>query len=82
VGCISGMLRLYGADSRGDVGCGKTMLMDMLYDTLPASTHKLRVHFHAFMLDMHKLPTPGMPLIVDNRILRKCRIHRLIRYLS
>jgi peroxisome-assembly ATPase len=30
------------------------MLMDMLYDTLPNSAHKLRVHFHAFMLDMHK----------------------------
>jgi protein AFG1 len=39
---------------RGDVGCGKTMLMDMLYDTLPATTNKTRVHFHAFMLDIHK----------------------------
>src|SRR5579859_6491504 len=38
----------------GDVGCGKTMLMDMLYETLPSTTHKTRVHFHAFMLDMHK----------------------------
>jgi len=41
-------------DFRGDVGCGKTMLMDMLYDTLPATTNKTRVHFHAFMLDIHK----------------------------
>jgi peroxisome-assembly ATPase len=41
--------------SRGDVGCGKTMLMDMLYDTLPSAIHKVRVHFHAFMLDIHKL---------------------------
>ena len=50
------------ADFRGDVGCGKTMLMDMLYDTLPATTNKTRVHFHAFMLDIHKslshLPHP------------------------
>lgn len=38
----------------GDVGCGKTMLMDMLYETLPSTTQKTRVHFHAFMLDMHK----------------------------
>jgi len=30
------------------------MLMDMLYDTLPSTTQKTRVHFHAFMLDIHK----------------------------
>lgn len=30
------------------------MLMDMLYDTLPSTTQKTRVHFHAFMLDLHK----------------------------
>lgn len=35
------------------------MLMDMLYDTLPATTHKTRVHFHAFMLDIHKYTTPS-----------------------
>jgi peroxisome-assembly ATPase len=46
---------------RGDVGCGKTMLMDMLYDTLPSTTQKTRVHFHAFMLDMHKY-APSSPL--------------------
>ena len=39
----------------GDVGTGKTMLMDLFYDTLPVRiTHKRRVHFHAFMLDVHK----------------------------
>ncbi|KAI0287633.1 AFG1-like ATPase [Russula brevipes] len=39
----------------GDVGTGKTMLMDIFYNTLPARiTHKLRVHFNAFMLDVHK----------------------------
>jgi protein AFG1 len=31
------------------------MLMDLFYNTLPARiTHKKRVHFHAFMLDVHK----------------------------
>jgi len=31
------------------------MLMDLFYDTLPANvTRKRRVHFHAFMIDMHK----------------------------
>ena len=36
----------------GDVGCGKTMLMDILYETLQAPSvvkSKRRVHFHAFM---------------------------------
>jgi protein AFG1 len=39
----------------GDVGTGKTMLMDLFYKTLPSSiTRKRRVHFHAFMIDVHK----------------------------
>ncbi|OAL73128.1 mitochondrial ATPase [Trichophyton violaceum] len=39
----------------GDVGCGKTMLMDLFYDTLPPSiTSKTRIHFHNFMQDVHK----------------------------
>ncbi|EIW82273.1 AFG1-like ATPase [Coniophora puteana RWD-64-598 SS2] len=39
----------------GDVGTGKTMLMDLFYQTLPSSiTRKRRVHFHAFMIDVHK----------------------------
>lgn len=39
----------------GDVGCGKTMLMDMFYRTIPSHLTKRRLHFHAFMQDMHKL---------------------------
>ncbi|KAF8165583.1 AFG1-like ATPase-domain-containing protein [Crassisporium funariophilum] len=39
----------------GDVGTGKTMLMDLFYQTLPPSLkRKRRVHFHAFMIDVHK----------------------------
>ncbi|TBU33108.1 AFG1-like ATPase [Dichomitus squalens] len=39
----------------GDVGTGKTMLMDLFYNTLPSHiTRKRRVHFHAFMIDVHK----------------------------
>ena len=37
----------------GGVGCGKTFVMDMFFDHVPVE-HKLRVHFHAFMLDIHK----------------------------
>ena len=39
----------------GDVGTGKTMLMDLFYSTLPPQiTRKRRIHFHAFMVDVHK----------------------------
>lgn len=39
----------------GDVGCGKTMLMDLFYETLPANIKsKSRIHFHNFMQDVHK----------------------------
>lgn len=39
----------------GDVGSGKTMLMDLFYETLPkAVKSKTRIHFHNFMQDVHK----------------------------
>lgn len=39
----------------GDVGSGKTMLMDLFYDTLPPNIEKkTRIHFHAFMQSIHK----------------------------
>lgn len=39
----------------GDVGCGKTMLMDLFYDTLPPNiVSKTRIHFNNFMQDVHK----------------------------
>ncbi|KAI9844805.1 MAG: hypothetical protein M1837_005223 [Sclerophora amabilis] len=39
----------------GDVGSGKTMLMDIFYDTLPSNViSKTRIHFHNFMQDVHK----------------------------
>ncbi|XP_028833980.1 AFG1 like ATPase a [Denticeps clupeoides] len=37
----------------GDVGTGKTMVMDMFYSHVD-TTKKKRVHFHGFMLDVHQ----------------------------
>eukprot|EP01060_Flectonema_neradi_P009449 TRINITY_DN16731_c0_g1_i1.p1 TRINITY_DN16731_c0_g1~~TRINITY_DN16731_c0_g1_i1.p1 ORF type:complete len:479 (+),score=84.00 TRINITY_DN16731_c0_g1_i1:57-1493(+) len=37
----------------GDVGCGKTMLMDIFFRCVP-STRKLRIHLQAFLLDTYK----------------------------
>lgn len=38
----------------GDVGCGKTMLMDLFYQTIPRHLSKKRLHFHQFMQKLHK----------------------------
>ncbi|KAK4056896.1 ATPase [Microbotryomycetes sp. JL221] len=40
----------------GSVGCGKSFLMDLFYANLPSKFDHLkqRVHFHAFMMDVHR----------------------------
>ncbi|CDO94472.1 unnamed protein product [Kluyveromyces dobzhanskii CBS 2104] len=38
----------------GDVGCGKTMLMELFYSTVPSYLSKKRIHFHQFMQYVHK----------------------------
>ena len=42
-----------GLNLYGDVGRGKTMLMDFFFENSPV-TRKRRAHFHEFMLDVHE----------------------------
>jgi len=45
--------RIKGIYLYGDVGRGKTMLMDFFFETSPV-VRKRRAHFHEFMLDVHE----------------------------
>ena len=38
----------------GGVGCGKTYCMNLFYNSLPSTIGKQKVHFHKFMLNVHK----------------------------
>ncbi len=37
----------------GGVGRGKSMIMDLFFDTLPDNLKKSRIHFHEFMIETH-----------------------------
>jgi len=49
----SAQQRIKGLYIYGDVGRGKTMLMDLFFEAIPA-VRKRRAHFHEFMLDVHE----------------------------
>jgi cell division protein ZapE len=58
LGWLFGKREKAGADIKGlyiwgDVGRGKTMLMDLFFAACPVQ-RKRRAHFHAFMLDVHE----------------------------
>ena len=38
----------------GDVGTGKTLCVDMFFDSISATVPSKRIHFHEFMLDVHQ----------------------------
>ncbi len=64
----------------GGVGGGKSMLMDLLYDKIDIH-QKRRVHFHAFMQEVHstiyvtrQLPAEDPIAVVANGIIRQTRL--------
>lgn len=52
----------------GDVGCGKSFLLDLFYDCVPSHLTKRRLHFHQFMQLVHKR---SHEIMVEQRQLNK-----------
>ncbi len=65
----------------GGVGRGKSMLMDMFYEQLPAHIPKRRCHFHEFMIETHDFLHQERGKKVDNilpsyaaEVAKSCRV--------
>lgn len=67
----------------GEVGRGKSMLMDLFFDHLPDFIPARRIHFHAFMTEIHEAlynlrdeePDNSDPLpIIAKQFAKDCRI--------
>lgn len=56
----------------GSVGTGKTLIMDMLYETSPI-VKKKRSHFHEFMLDVHRRKFHGVSPLIFISLSHTCR---------
>lgn len=50
---FSRLKEIRGVYMHGGVGRGKSMLMDLLFATLPGSIKKRRIHFHEFLIETH-----------------------------
>lgn len=54
---MTGIPHPRGVYLHGGVGCGKTFLMNLFYDSIvegPWAEHKQKIHFHKFMLRIHQ----------------------------
>lgn len=70
----------------GSVGRGKTHLMDLFYDSLPAEIGKQRQHYHEFMLWLHQalrnMPDTKNPLdAVCRRLAKQTKVLCLDEFL-
>jgi cell division protein ZapE len=65
----------------GEVGRGKTMLMDLFFET-NAVTRKRRVHFHEFMADVHERVHAYRQELKNGEVAEQDPIHRAAKAIA